>query len=248
VYVASRIFTHPRGSPLGGRHAAVIPALPEEHEAAETESHYPGGTMGMIAMTPVPASPQPSFFPPGSTEDSKGTLQIIQMDNSAGNGSIQQSSSVSSPLTTMADRASSAKPITFQQEFPQRYHKDQRSRDDAGRDGPTDSGRRSSVASSYTNEDYEHTRRRGSLPSPSRHATHSPVMQREPYSPRSQRSPYQTPSTPHQSSPPVPAGLASIMNAYSAPPMQTASGPEGYQYENGGTSRKRRGSHTDGPA
>ncbi|KAI0685617.1 hypothetical protein BC835DRAFT_1383091 [Cytidiella melzeri] len=189
--------------------------------------------MGLIAMTPVPASPQASFFASTSAEDSKGELQIIQMDNntSVGNGHAEANSAAS---------PSTSKSITFQQEFPQRYIKDQRLRDEHGRDGPSDNGRRESMGSSYVNGDYEHGR---SQASPPRHTSRSPVVQREPYSPHGHRSPYQPSAASQQPSPPVPATFASIMHAYSASPMSGPGVPEGFHFEHGGSRSKNGSQH-----
>ena len=71
---------------------------------------------------------------------------------------------------------------------------------------------------------------------------HSPVLQRESYSPRSSyhdRSPYPPPAPPTpQAQQPVPAPFATIMNAYNAPPRSPESPYEPTPL-NGGVSRLR---------
>lgn len=186
------------------------------------DHHTPGGVTGLIAMTPAPTSPQPSFFG-GGHEDST-ELQIIHADNSAsGNGHANGTSQMS----MMVDRVPIMKPLTFQQEFPQHY-KDHRNRDEQSRDGDSShgGGRRGSVAS-YASEEYERGRSQApparhtpshNSPGPHRTASQSPVMH---------RSPYQTPTIAHQASPQVPPTFASIMHAYPAPPIPVASASAG---------------------
>ena len=202
-------------SPLGGRHAAVIPALPEERETSEGDTNYASGSTG-LPTTQVPASPQTGYFA-GKPEEAK--LHIVQVHSPNGYGPPQN-------ITSPTERSSSMKPITFQQEFPQRYNKEYRAREDSTRDTPSEGDRRGSVSSSHANDDYE---RRGSM---SAQPWKSPSQQREIRSPTEHRSPYQTPTAPHQS-PPVPATFASIMHAYSTSPIPGPGAPEGHRPENG---------------
>lgn len=226
---------------LGGRHAAVVPALPEDSDNGN------GSTYG---------------YPPervGPEQDPPRQLQIIQMENEGAQQRLP---------TTM-------KPITFHQEYapqPPAPSSDRQLRE-----------RRNSRSSTSAHEEYRvlQAARPGSPAQNYRHASHSPAMMREPYSPQHHpsapggpsahtrshsrssqdlRSPYQGHAvSPHHNGaepgpalprsygaathtpPPVPAPFASIMNAYPAPPM--ASTPEQeYPYLNGG---RRNGSQSD---
>ncbi|RDX49961.1 hypothetical protein OH76DRAFT_1438336 [Lentinus brumalis] len=112
--------------PLGGRHAAVIPALPDEHEPSSpgaNENGYYEGETGAIPTpaptpTPAPASapisaplPAPTPGPAQAPLGRHGELQIIHVEKE--DPSLRPRNAptpqVSVPMNTI---------ITFHQEFP----------------------------------------------------------------------------------------------------------------------------------
>ncbi|KAI0700375.1 hypothetical protein C8T65DRAFT_657892 [Cerioporus squamosus] len=107
------------GGPLGGRHAAVIPALPDEHEpsspGANGNGYYEGEAEAI--PTPVPVSgpaPHPPAPVPGPAQaplGRHGELQIIHVERE--DPSLR-------PRNVPAPQLSAPmnKPITFHQEFP----------------------------------------------------------------------------------------------------------------------------------
>lgn len=238
-------------SPLGGRHAAVIPALPDgSHETEEAEGstvvNANGSTMSVISMAATP-SPQPA---PYKGEDGK-ELQIIHVDTPEGNGQP----SGPHPMASIMDRTP-MKSITFHQQ-QEAAPRDREDRERAGR------ARRTSVQSLTSDEPRgSEERSTASIPPPlsrshsghspvvpQRTASHSPALQREPYSPRGsyhERSPYLAPASssaaPAPAQPPaqqqVPAPFATIMNAYNTAPRSPESPYEPTSL-NGGVSRLR---------
>lgn len=244
---ACGVLTQAMCRPLGGRHAAVIPALPDGQEQEEQSNGGAapanGSTMSVISMGATP-SPQPT--PEGDGKE----LRIIHVDASEGNVPAPGPH----PMASIMDRTP-MKSITFHQEAP------------TDRPGRT---RRPSTHS-HASDDYED--RAGSsvprapsrtlshphLPAhphspglPPRTASHSPALHREPYSPhayhdRAYASASAAPPPPghaHSPAPPtpqqqqVPAPFASILNAYNTEPRSPDSPYEPTPL-NGGVSRLR---------
>ena len=212
-----------------------------------------GSTMSVISMAATP-SPQPGSY---KGEDGK-ELQIIHVDTPEGNGQP----SGPHPMASIMDRTP-MKSITFhqQQEAPPRDRDRDREREERDRAGRT---RRTSVHS-LTSDDprLSEERSTASIPPPApsrshslshsahspvvpqRTASHSPALQREPYSPRSgypERSSYASASASGPAQPPqqqqVPAPFATIMNAYNTAPRSPESPYEPTPL-NGGVSRIR---------
>ncbi|KAI0369383.1 hypothetical protein BV20DRAFT_1036495 [Pilatotrama ljubarskyi] len=161
------------GGPLGGRHAAVIPALPDEHEGASPGNGTANGDSanghgylnerGEPEPEPIPV-PAASVRPPSSRTRGGVDLMIIE-DPSLRSRNTAQSTHANIPMKT----------ITFHQEYP---------------NVPPENGPRTRRGSRASNAGYdEYTNAPGGTPmhldSPthshphSRPASRSPVMHRE---------------------------------------------------------------------
>lgn len=219
-------FTKPH-SPLGGRHAAVIPALPEPGEQQDEPDNVlnpNGSSMSVISMGAT-SSPQPAY------DDGQPELQIIHMDApDAG----QQTGP--HPMASIMDRTP-LKSITFHQERPPGERSARARRQQNAQSHAEDRERSASTAPrAPSRQNSQHS--------------HSPALhrgEREPYSPHAvyERAPLPPPpAEPTPQPTQVPAPFASIMNAYNAPPKSPES-PYETTPMNGGVSRLR-GSNATG--
>ncbi|KAI0755106.1 hypothetical protein C8Q80DRAFT_1299820 [Daedaleopsis nitida] len=246
------------GGPLGGRHAAVIPALPDEQDESSPGANGNGYFEDPELMHSPGLAPS-AHSPAQAVLGRHGELQIIQVE--------KEDPSLRPRSNAPASQVPPMKPLTFHQEYPAPSE-------------PTHRGRRGSRTSNAGGYDEYPTSNAMHVDSPhSRTASRSPVMHRErdrgdrehdrfspthalpppaiPHS-RSQSSlpsphhrlPYESHATvPNNAEPvyragtpppPVPATFASIMNAYPAPPMASPPANEGgqdYVYANGGSRR-----------
>ncbi|KAH9931652.1 uncharacterized protein BXZ73DRAFT_77677 [Epithele typhae] len=247
------------GGPLGGRHAPVVPALPDDMDPpSPTADSSSNGYMDVVDGEQELHSPthNPGAGPTQAVLGRHGELQIIEDPSLRGRNG---------PPPTHSPTA--MKPITFHQEYPNAPPSDHGQR-----------GRRGSRASNY--DDYPPMH----VDSPhSRTASHSPVMHRErerdghyspphqlppppplahshslsrshgsipPPSPHHRYVPHanggdyrehydrdrgRSPPPPPPPGPAVPATFASIMNAYPNPPPRMGSPPasESSVYANG---------------
>ncbi|OCH87731.1 hypothetical protein OBBRIDRAFT_837161 [Obba rivulosa] len=219
------------GGPLGGRHAAVIPALPEDQEGgAPTSSGYYAERNGMDVDQRGPRE-----------------LQIIRVDTE------------DTAHVRLASGA--VKPLLFQQEYPQEYARSaehEREREHEPRASRRSSRGGPSAYDEYAERASPPPQHRPPSHSPSlarEHYTHTPPQHGRAHGqspPMHHHSPYQAPNGSASSPPPppVPPTFASIMNAYPAAPHGASSpgGPEGpeYAYSNGSARRNGRSSYPPG--
>ncbi|EMD39574.1 hypothetical protein CERSUDRAFT_80961 [Gelatoporia subvermispora B] len=220
------------GGPLGGRHAAVIPALPEDQEGSAAPAGYYMDRDGMDI----------------DQRDRPRELQIIQVDTED-TGHLRLASGA-------------VKPLLFHQEYAQEYARSaehEREREHEPRSSGRRNSRGGASAYADYAEHASPPPHRPTSHSPSlprdRYA-HSPSQHTRSHG----QSPHMHHHSPYQASngaasspppPPVPPTFASIMNAYPAAPRGAASpeGPDGseYAYSNGGSSRRNgRASYSSG--
>ncbi|EIW59162.1 uncharacterized protein TRAVEDRAFT_147049 [Trametes versicolor FP-101664 SS1] len=235
------------GGPLGGRHAAVIPALPDEHDDPALGNGALNGENGHGGYLNERGEPEPEPIPVpavsvrSSSSRSRGGADLMIIEDPSLRARNAPPPQTNAPM----------KNITFHQEYP---------------NAPPENGprtRRGSRASNAGYDDYANpppggTPMRVDSPTHSRTASRSPIMHRERdrddhfsppqhhlppghvASPHGHRSPYGSHGVPagpgsgmsnggepvgyRQGTPPppVPATFASIMHAYPAPPIASS--------------------------
>ncbi|KAI0917401.1 hypothetical protein AcW1_007402 [Taiwanofungus camphoratus] len=238
------------GGPLGGRHAAVIPALPEEHDGSgpagagtayypergelevvepardlqiiHVDSHDPTARARAI-LPPPPSMPQPITF---HQEYSRPPERSRERRNSRASASAYDDYHGESPA--QPHRPMSHSPVLHRERDRDRHRERTRSRD-RGRDRSRDR---------FSPAPPAHATRRSSFTSPHPH-------HRSPYAGHNGEPGPGTPRgyMPAASPPPVPPTFASIMNAYPAPPMSSSPVDAGaeYAYANGNGGRRNGG-------